>query len=178
MWTVLALIFSNLFSILLFFIYGYLKGFVKGSEAEKKILNKSIWHDLTKNPEDLPKKDGLYPVFTREGYKEIEFYKFHYRDCDRRPENRGKIGKFDTDLPVYAWCEPFEKDGRFLSPEEVLQRRLDIFKKNPERLKEYVEFLNGSEIMINQDAAFIEALGLDKEALLNKEIKFVGEKQC
>lgn len=41
MWVVLAFIFSNLFSILLFFVYGYLKGFTKGAESERQIQEKN-----------------------------------------------------------------------------------------------------------------------------------------
>ena len=41
MWIVLAFIFSNLFSILLFFVYGYLKGFTKGADSERQIQEKN-----------------------------------------------------------------------------------------------------------------------------------------
>lgn len=40
MWIALAFIFSNLFSIFFFFIYGYLKGFTKGAESERQIQDK------------------------------------------------------------------------------------------------------------------------------------------
>lgn len=108
MWVVLAFIFSNLFSILLFFVYGYLKGFTKGAESEKKILNKTIWHDLLANPDDLPEEPGIYIVLTSRGYRESELYK--YVDTGEK--------QFDSLDPIYAWCEShFEKDMRWSDKE-------------------------------------------------------------
>lgn len=56
MWVILAFIFSNLFWLVIAFVYGYLKGTVKGTELEKQIQEKNRQINkvyVNKNDEEL-----------------------------------------------------------------------------------------------------------------------------
>lgn len=50
---------------------GYKEGFADGYNAKSLELSKYAWHDLRKNPDDLPKHDGMYRCCFIENHKEV-----------------------------------------------------------------------------------------------------------
>ena len=83
--------------------------YVQALEMAVKALEEKAkyrWHDLRKNPEDLPKEDGVYMVCQFNNNNKIKSYT-DLPLCDD--------GSFCTPwyMPVIAWreIEPFESEG-------------------------------------------------------------------
>ena len=70
-------------------VAGYEEGYIAGATE-----NGIQWHDLRKNPNDLPKDDRDYLVFTEECGVEIRNYFTDTKGFSCRPSRM-----------VLAWCE-------------------------------------------------------------------------
>lgn len=93
-------------------------------EEEKQAIKENAsdkyrWHDLRKNPDDLP-KDGVYCVAVPDDYGTIWLALARYRNKLNITGNkigwgfRGDVYKMDFDtMKVIAWkhIEPFEEDA-------------------------------------------------------------------
>lgn len=85
-------------------------GYVKSGICEKK-ENGSIWHDLRKDPDDLPKVDSLVRVRLMSGMEHI--CETCYYEPSEDEIGYGKLiisfyelnGEWIDDTEIIAWCE-------------------------------------------------------------------------
>lgn len=85
----------------------YIDGFNDGYDAGFKDCAKKAWHDLRKDPNDLPKRNKEYvvevtiPVMTHPSYVFATYY------FDKK-----KWFSFGEEIEVIAWCEilTFDKE--------------------------------------------------------------------
>lgn len=87
----------------------YSDGFTDGYKAKERELDKYRWHDLRKDPNDLPKESKQVLVIFDNGDVSAAFMTLHGRIGNRVIKSWTGYKNVPLEYPI-AWCEinPFE----------------------------------------------------------------------